>query len=246
MIDEDGRCHNRLPERDIDMVFFDAGETLIHPRPSFPQLFASVCGEFGVRVDLAELAKATRRLMSRVEEEQRKGYTFTDDPERSRRFWLDFYRELACGFGYRGGEDGLPHRLYEVFSLPDNYTAYSDAVETLWVLGELGISLGLISNFEPWLHELLERLGLAPFFKVVVVSGEVGMEKPNPGIFRLALQRAGVDAERALHVGDSPVSDYRGAREAGMRAILLDRWGRFPDFEGEKVNDLRELLFILD
>jgi len=246
MINGNGRCHNRLSGTSADMVFFDAGETLVHPRPSFPQLLDSVCREFGVCVDPLQLSRTTRRLMARVEEEQRKGFTFTDDPERSRRFWLGFYRDLVGEFGYRGGDDGLPHRLYEVFSRPENYTAYSDAVETLWVLSELGIPVGLISNFEPWLHLLLERLGLAAFFRVKVVSGEVGVEKPNPRIFRLALQRAGVEAARAVHVGDSPVSDYQGAREAGMRAILLDRWGRFPDFEGERITDLRELLFILD
>ena len=57
----------------------------------------------------------------------------------------------------------------------------------------------------------------------------------------LALERGGIEPERSLHVGDSPISDYEGPREVGMRAVLLDRWGRFPDFEGERVADLREL-----
>jgi putative hydrolase of the HAD superfamily len=79
-----------------------------------------------------------------------------------------------------------------------------------------------------------------------VISGQEEYEKPHPRIYELALERGGVDPSRALHVGDSPISDYEGAREAGMRAVLLDRWGRFPTFEGERVTDLRELPELLD
>ena len=227
-------------------MFFDAGETLIHPLPSFPELFSAVCAAFGLEVDLARLPGVTRALMAEVEERQKKGFTFTNDAEKSRRFWLDFYRSMVREMGYAGEDGGLPFALYRTFSQPSNYGDYPDVRETLARLRERGYRLGLISNFEAWLEELLAGLGLDEFLEVTVISGREGFEKPHPRIYELALEKGGVAPQRALHVGDSPLSDYHGAREAGMRAVLLDRWGRFPDFEGARVRDLRELPGLLD
>jgi HAD superfamily hydrolase (TIGR01549 family) len=76
-----------------------------------------------------------------------------------------------------------------------------------------GLALCVVSNWDCGLPEQLARLGLR---LPVVTSAEAGAAKPDPAVFRLALERLGVAPERALHVGDSP-SDERGAAEAGMR-----------------------------
>lgn len=227
-----------------EATFFDAGETLIHPVPSFPQLFASVCAVYGLEVDLLAVSRTTRKLMGKVEARQARGFTFSNHPEKSRFFWLSFYGRLVRELGYEG-DDGLAQSLYETFSCPENYDAYQDAREVLEILAGEGYRLGLISNFEPWLEDLLERLGLAAFFQVLIVSGNELYEKPHPRIYELALERTGTNAEASLHVGDSPVCDFHGARKVGMRAILLDRWNRFPDFEGERIESLRELPSLL-
>ncbi len=224
-----------------EMIFFDAGETLVHPRPSFPQLFTQVCADHGIEVDLSLLPTATRRLMAGVEERQRKGYTFTDDPEESRHFWIRFYGRLVEEVGGKEADGELPAALYRTFSDPANYVAYHDVQETIYRLKEDGYRLGIISNFEAWLLDLLDALNMSSHFEVVVISGCEGYEKPHPEIYALALRRAGIPPQRALHVGDSPLSDYRGPCEAGMRAVLLDRWGRFPEFDGRRVRDLREI-----
>ena len=228
----------------LDIIFFDAGETLVHPMPSFPELFSSCCADFGLEVDLALLSDTGRSLMDEVEEKQRQGYTFTNDGEASRRFWLDFYHHLVKAMGYGDGDD-LPRRLYEIFSRRENYGPYDDAMTTLAELRDRGIRLGLISNFEAWLEDLLDDLGLGEYLEVMVISGNEDFEKPHPAIYALALERAGLEAHRALHVGDSPVSDFSGAVGAGMQAVLLDRWGRFPDFQGERIGALAEISSLL-
>jgi putative hydrolase of the HAD superfamily len=229
-----------------EFVFFDAGETLIHPLPSFPELFMTVCADHGLEVDFDLLRTATRRLMAGVEDRQRQGYTFSNETTKSRRFWLDFYGSLVNEMGHAHEDGLLPQALYSTFSEPSNYGAYHDVRETMEELRGRGLRMGLISNFEAWLEGLLEDLGLIEFLEVVVISGRESYEKPHPMIYELALERGKVDAGRALHVGDSPISDYDGASEAGMRAVLLDRWGRFPDFRGERLRDLRELPGLLD
>jgi FMN phosphatase YigB (HAD superfamily) len=109
-----------LSGKRISTVFLDAGETLVHPIPSFPELFREVCASHGLTVDMMEVSRATRSLMAEVEERQKEGFTFSDHPEKSRRFWLDFYSRLVGELGYRGG-DGLPWELYRVFSDPERY-----------------------------------------------------------------------------------------------------------------------------
>jgi putative hydrolase of the HAD superfamily len=95
-------------------------------------------------------------------------------------------------------------------------------------LAAAGVALGVISNFEEWLERLLEGLGIADYFDVRVISGIEGLEKPDPRIFRLALDRAGVPPERAAYVGDNPVLDIEPAARLGMFPVLIDRRNRYP------------------
>jgi putative hydrolase of the HAD superfamily len=229
----------------VRIVFFDAGETLVHPLPSFSDLFSSICSAHGLHVDADELPRVTRGLMAEVEEKQKKGFTFTDDEEKSRRFWLRFYSSLVTAVCGVDPEDGLALELYRTFSDPSNYGLYPDAAPALATLKEKGFLLGMISNFEPWLEDLMKSLSVWDLLDVAVISGRVGLEKPHPGIFRIALQRAGIEPREGMHVGDSPLSDYRGAQDAGLTAVLLDRRHRYPRFQGPRITDLKQLTDLL-
>ncbi|GMU63981.1 MAG: hypothetical protein AMXMBFR36_02550 [Acidobacteriota bacterium] len=95
----------------------------------------------------------------------------------------------------------------------------------LAALGEAGVRLAVISNFDERLPRLLERLDLASQFEVIVWSQAVGVEKPHPRIFETALERLGVAPARALHVGDRAREDVEGALGAGLAALRIDRAG---------------------
>jgi putative hydrolase of the HAD superfamily len=90
------------------------------------------------------------------------------------------------------------------------------AVETLAGLRARGLELAVVSNWDVGLTEHLERMGVASFFSAIVTSAEAGAAKPDPAVFRLALERLGVQPGRALHIGDEP-EDEEGAQAAGMR-----------------------------
>lgn len=90
------------------------------------------------------------------------------------------------------------------------------AVETVAGLRARGLELAVVSNWDVGLTEHLERMGIASFFSAIVTSAEAGAAKPDPVVFRLALERLGVQPGRALHIGDEP-EDEEGARAAGMR-----------------------------
>ena len=111
------------------------------------------------------------------------------------------------------------------------FDAYPDARPALLRARAAGVRIIVVSNWDVSLAEVLERVGLAPLLDGVVPSAAVGAAKPARAIFTHALGLAGVDAERARHVGDSLEEDVRGAQGAGIAAVLLRREARRPSPE---------------
>jgi HAD superfamily hydrolase (TIGR01509 family) len=99
------------------------------------------------------------------------------------------------------------------------------ALEALALVHRSGARAAAISNSNGTVASVLAAVGLESHLDFVVDSGEVGVEKPNPRIFELALARAGVDASEAAYIGDFYSIDVRGADAAGLRAVLLDPGG---------------------
>ena len=83
--------------------------------------------------------------------------------------------------------------------------------------------LGIISNFDGRLRAVLSELGIDSLFRHIVISSEVGADKPDPWIFQEALKLADVRAAEALHVGDEPASDWEGAAKVGLQVFRLKR-----------------------
>jgi putative hydrolase of the HAD superfamily len=105
------------------------------------------------------------------------------------------------------------------------FRAYPDAAPALDELADRGLRRICVSNWDYALPDVLDRCGLADRFDAVVTSAAVGARKPDPQIFRVALDVAGCEAEQALVVGDTPGEDIAGARAAGIPALLINRDG---------------------
>ncbi|MDQ3646915.1 MAG: HAD-IA family hydrolase [Actinomycetota bacterium] len=226
----------------IEVVFFDAGETILHPHPSFAELFAEVCARRGEEVDPADVLRVQERLAPHLvdlaeDTGVERGPTLSEVD--SRTFWMFLYRRFLGELGIE--RTGLAEDLYGVFSTVSTYRLFGDALPAIGELRRAGLRTGLISNFEAWLEKILVELEVGHLFDVVVISGVDGVEKPDPAIYELALERAAVAPGAAAHVGDSLSLDVRPAREAGMHAILLDRPGRYPEEPGPKIASLEEL-----
>jgi len=121
--------------------------------------------------------------------------------------------------------------------------------DTSSVLGELanrGFALGVVSNADGRIEGDLGRLGLASHFATVVDSHVVGVEKPDPRIFALALEQLGATADTAVYVGDVFAIDVLGARRAGLQAVLVDVLSCYPgDVDCARISRLSELLSLL-
>ena len=92
---------------------------------------------------------------------------------------------------------------------------------------ELGVHVAIISNSEGMLDRLFVTLGIDGCFDALIDSGRVGVEKPDPAIFRIACERTGTTLGRSLHLGDTYATDVVGARNAGMATALIDPHGHY-------------------
>jgi HAD superfamily hydrolase (TIGR01549 family) len=118
---------------------------------------------------------------------------------------------------------------------------FSDVEPTLATLSKQGYSLGLISNATADTRRTVSTLGLDRFLATVVISGVVGYTKPNPEIFRIALKEAGAKAEEGVHVGDVYEADVVGARNAGMKGVLIDRTGLQSPKDCPRITSLEQI-----
>lgn len=225
-------------------VFFDAGETLVHPAPTFPDLFASIVTREGFPRAPEDVIVASAVVMDRFSEAARDQELWTTSPERSRVFWLGVYERMLVALGLPPG-GALRDTLHREFTDLRNYALFDDVRGVLRDLTAAGLDLGIVSNFEAWLDQLLDELGVRDVFPVRVISGVEGMEKPDPRIYRLAMTRAGVAPEESVYVGDNPEFDVDPPAALGMFTVLIDRRGRHERHEGVRITDLADLPAVL-
>ncbi len=110
--------------------------------------------------------------------------------------------------------------IRDILLLPENYALYEDTLPVLQRCREMGFSQYIVSNNHPDLRKVLHDLALTPYFTDVIVSGEIGFDKPRKEIFEHALQRAGHPGI-CFMIGDNPVADGEGARNANISPLLV-------------------------
>ena len=221
-------------------VFFDAGETLVHPAPSFPELFSAVLTREGHPRTDDEVRHASAVISERFSAAAKANDLWTTSPERSERFWGSVY-DLMIEALELPSANGLRATMYAEFTDLSNYALFDDVPSALAHLRSQGVILGIVSNFEPWLEDLLGSLGVRDAFPVRVISGREGIEKPDPRIYELAMQRAGVTPAESAYVGDNPEFDVDPPAALGMFPVLIDRRNRHPEHAGIRLTHLDQL-----
>jgi putative hydrolase of the HAD superfamily len=232
-----------LPPRrqDIDAVFLDAGNTLVTLDHA---LVCEVLAAEGVRVEPAALARAeaaarpavSRMLGGGVSSEQPDTFTF----------YVQRILERLAGAPGNGDPAALATRVVRALrggvATQRLWSHVLPGVpEALQTLRDAGLSLVVVSNSDGTVEDGLGAVGLRSLLHGVVDSAVVGAEKPDPAIFRHALDLAGTRPDRTLHVGDLYSVDVLGARAAGLHAVLLDPYGDWDDVDCPLATDLHAL-----
>jgi putative hydrolase of the HAD superfamily len=224
----------------LDCVLFDAGDTLLAPAPSFQGRFVAVAADQGLPLEEAAVDAAIAAAVRTA--------AWPDDwtdPATQREFWMGFYRDVLASLGHTGEE--LAEALFAAFSDPAGYQLFDDVRPALEELAGRGVTLGVVSNFEPWLADILALQEVDHLFATVAISGVLGVAKPDPRIFEAALAEAGAGPAATVHVGDQPANDVAAARAVGITPVLIDRFARYPEpDDAHRVGDLMELLKLLE
>lgn len=209
----------------IRAVSFDVTHTLIHA-PRRGEIYAGVLERHGVHIAPGE----AERLIPIVWQEFACGVPsgadrFAMHPEGARGWWRRFLGRLCELAEVPPPSPFAAAELFDRFAHAAAWEIYPDVLPCFTELRAQGLSLAVISNWDERLPTLLERLGLLPFFDVVMISSAVGREKPDARIFHEALRRFGIAPASLLHVGDSRRDDLEGALACGIAALLLERRG---------------------
>ena len=202
--------------RRFEGVLFDLGDTLIRLTGSGAELLQDAAATLGASIDPAAASRVWRRVLDRssTAEELAKGRDLST--ERHHEVWTELYTAAGC----EELAPGLSTRLYERTVAAESWEAFPDTVPTLEAVRERGLRVGVVSDTGFDLRPALDRLGLTPHLDAVLMSYEQGVCKPDVSVFRAACERLGVPPERALMVGDNPLTDS-GAVAAGLYAFLL-------------------------
>lgn len=157
--------------------------------------------------------------------------------------WRDYFRILLTRVGAPpDGAEEIIDALAEAHHRVGLWTvAIEGAVETVRELKDAGYRLGVVSNAEGRVERDLEGAGFAGLFETVVDSHLVGVEKPDPRIFHIAMERMSVASETAVFLGDVPSVDVAGARAAGLTPLLLDRHDLYADVDAPRLRSIRDL-----
>ncbi|NJK28366.1 MAG: HAD family hydrolase [Coleofasciculaceae cyanobacterium SM2_3_26] len=208
------------------VIFLDAVGTLFGIRGSVGELYGNIARQFGVEVSTPVLNHAFVKSFQATPP-----LAFPDAaPDRIQALEYEWWNEVAQQTFQRAGvlEQFKSFRrffthLYDYFATAEPWIVYEDTAEFLEELQKMDVDLGVLSNFDSRIYQVLETLKLADFFQTVTISSEVGAAKPDPKIFAAALAKHRCEPSQAWHVGDSFREDYEGARAAGLRGIWLRR-----------------------
>jgi HAD superfamily hydrolase (TIGR01549 family) len=201
----------------FDAVLFDAGDTLIRLSGNGETLVHKAAANLGADpLDPDEVIEVWRRVLDRssTADELAKGRDLSSS--RHREVWIALYRAAGC----ERLATGLSEELYEVTVGAESWEAFPDTLVTLKAVRERGLRIGVVSDTGFDLRPAMDLLGLSPFLDTMIMSFEHGICKPAAKVFLTACDQLQVDPERALMVGDNPLTDS-GAVSAGMCVFLL-------------------------
>ena len=229
-----------MTDLDVDVVFLDAGGVLVVPDHD------QICRRFaaaGFEIDPERLFEAHYR-----------GVLAIDTAQAAPEVFDDYHRAYAAHLGVDEASlldaAAVLRDLWQTSGLWRQALPW--AAEGLAALAATGVPIVIVSNADGTVDQVLAEAGLlqvgpGPGTEVfaIVDSGAVGVAKPDPAIFELALDLVGATADRAIHVGDAYQYDVRGARAAGVRPVLVDPLGIRTDADCERVASLLDVLALL-
>jgi putative hydrolase of the HAD superfamily len=228
-------------------ILYDAGRTLVHPRPQAADIWDFLSAQLGVTLARERaLPDVGHFYYARLGEDGLGAY---DSDENARSFWTEYYVRAIGESGVDLARDQLVsagHALYDWYQRPEQWRPYPEVLDVLDRAHKRGLVQGVVSDWGTDLVPLLHAHEITRHLDFVVASAAVGTAKPHPDIFRYALARADLGPQEVIYVGDSYVADVLGARAVGITPVLLDREGHAPALDCAVVRSLLDALDLVE
>jgi putative hydrolase of the HAD superfamily len=203
-------------------IFFDAAGTLIRLTKSVGQHYALVARQQGLALDSAALDRGFAQVWKEMPMRPATGAPREDD---DKGWWRDLVERLLERVEVKLSPfdvDTFFEAAYGHFAEAGVWECYPEVSAVLEALHPR-FDLSVVSNFDGRLRMIFEHLSMSHFFRHVFISSELGADKPDPAIYRRALEICGLTSDEVLHVGDDPERDWAGARAAGLEVFELRR-----------------------
>jgi len=215
----------------FEAIFFDAGGTLVFPDTG---LTLAALAERNVQPTQEQLFAAEREAKHQLDDARAHGVTGVDAL-----YWQLYYDPLLRDLGI--ADTAVRDALVLAARTGTNWRTVRAGTQEVLEALHSRYRIGLISNSDGSVGRLLEELGIGHCFDSVTDSHHCGCEKPDPRIFRAALDALGTRAERSLYVGDIYSVDFVGARSAGLSPLLMDIAGVYAETDYPRVNSLDQV-----
>jgi HAD superfamily hydrolase (TIGR01662 family) len=213
----------------VRAVLFDVDFTLAKPGPALgPEGYVRVGRQHGLTLDPSQFDAAREAALEHLERHPELDH---DDE-----IWFAFTERIVLGMGgTQPASYACAVDITRGWELHENFELYEDTASVLDELRRAGLKIGLLTNSSRDVHAFAIHHGL--HVDAAVGSFHHGKTKPHESIFRAVLELLDVEPDDAVMVGDTIEDDIEGAHALGMRAILVDRLGRHPEYEG-RLDDL--------
>lgn len=234
----------------IKSIFFDVGHTLITTAMPTTAVCQRMLSEHGYSYERERVQAAMRAADAEYATRYHTPNHDWSSPQTIQALWLRYYRHvfelLALPQLDAAQADALAHELIGWYGQPAAWQPFEDALPVLADLHARGLRLGAVSDWGVTLTPILHAHGFSRYLDFALSSGNIGFCKPHAHFYQLALQRARVAPDEALHVGDSYYADVRGARAVGITPVLLDRAGTLPPLDCITIRTLHELIRVIE
>jgi len=220
----------------IKAITFDARGTLLKVRFPVGETYAAVAARHGAKISVETVDAAFHEVFPTMPPLAFPPMVEDDLHDREHDWWRTLVTRVMEAAGEVVDIETFFDELYGIYRGAEAWKPYREAASVLCLLRSNRFKIGLISNMDSRIEEILIALNLSIWFDSVVFSSRTGAAKPHPGIYRRAMAELEIEPHEMLHVGDSYTRDWQGARDAGAQALLLDRTGYWasrvpPDVE---------------
>jgi putative hydrolase of the HAD superfamily len=217
----------------VKAVLFDLGGTLVHTT-EIPKVYRRILEAHGIKRSLQDISHAHRETEEHLDIRE---LTLLFEE-----YWIKWNLQILKRLGIKENMRVLAETISNQWWNYSGIELYPDVKETLQQLKRRSLKIGIVTNgLESDYRQILQKVGLLNSFDVIVGIDTIGKMKPHRDIFLHTLNRLEVSPSEALFVGDELERDYKGARKAGLRPLLIDR-DNVISGRVERIRSLKEIV----